>query len=451
MTKAFRLFVITALLVAAVLVSWLAVPSPLGAYPAAGTAPDGGLIGVNNADPDLVVEDIDFSNVGCSNDSISGRVSVTVRNQGNASAGSFQVSLATNGCLTFANQTVATLPSTSSTTVNFPISGSWLNCNDCACDFTATADSAGTVTESDEGNNSQTELYTSNLPDLAVNSVTPSVTCVGDGNLQGSITVNVGNSGCSTAAGVTVRLTSDCGIVFANQTVNLSDGNSANLVFNFNPSCAQGTCIFTATIDPGNDVCECSSGNNTVTSAPYTMSVPDIAVQGDTLSTSCFDDGQCSVSGTVTLENNGCGSNLTADIPMRFTLYDNTGAAGNLVDQWTETFTSVNMAAGGGTQTFTISNHNLTANLCTNSTGCQVSIRVEADYNGSICECDGTDNTYVADNKTVDIPDIEVQSEAMGIACSGDGQQRIFVTVTLVNNGCGSNLTTDIPVRFTTV
>jgi len=449
MTKAFRLFVITALLVAAVLVCWLAVPSPLGAYPAAGTAPDGGLMGVNNGNPDLVVEDIDFSNLGCSNDSISGHVSVTVGNQGNAGAGSFQVSLATDGCLTFANQTVTTLPSTSSTTVNFPISGSWGTCANCHCDFTATADSAGTVTESDEGNNSRTETYTSNLPDLAVNSVTPSVTCVGDGNLQGSITVNVGNSGCSTVNGVTVQLTSDCGIVFANQTMNLSAGSSANLVFNFNPSCAQGTCIFTATIDPGNIVCECSSHSNTLTSTPYTMSVPDIAVQSDTLSTSCFDDGQCSVSGTVTLENNGCGSNLTANVPMRFTLYDNTGAAGNVVDQWTETFTSVNMATGGGTQTFTITPHNLTANLCTDSTGCQVSIRVEADYNGSICESDGANNTYVADNKTVDIPDIEVQSETIGIACSGDGQQRIFGAVTLVNNGCGSNLTTDIPMRFT--
>ncbi|MBC8450276.1 MAG: hypothetical protein H8D78_21290 [Chloroflexi bacterium] len=403
--------------------------------------------------PDLVVTDIDFSNVSCSNDNCSGQVEVTVQNQGYGTAANFQVSLNTDGCLSFTNnQTVsAALGNGQSSTVAFDITGSWLNCSDCGCDFTATVDATNSVCECDGSNNTRTETYTQNMPDLRVNGVTPSVTCSGDGNLQGTVTVNVSNGGCANANNVAVRLTSTCGVTFSDQTVNLTAGSNTNtdLTFNYTPGCANCTCTFTASIDPDDAICECDGTNNTLFSAPYTLNLPDVEVQSDTLAATCAGDGQCRISGNVTLVNNGCGSNLTADVPMRFTLYDNTGCAGSQVGQWTETLSSVNIASGGDTQAFTITPHTIDTNLCTNSTNCQVSIGLEADYNGSICECDGTDNTTCADNKAVDIPDLAVTNDTLSVTYLDDSRIRVAGNVTLRNDGCGSNLTTDIPVRFT--
>ncbi len=400
--------------------------------------------------PDLIVTDIDFSNITCSFDNFGGFVSVTVQNRGFGSAVGFQVSLTSDGCLSFSNQTVLVpVGAGASTTVNFPIATSWVNCGDCDCDFTATVDPTNIICECDGSNNQLAESYTQNLPDLRVNSVTPSVNCINDGNLQGTVTVNVENIGCGDANNVVVRLTSDCGLVFADQTVNLTAGSSSNLTYNFTPDCSPCTCTFTATIDPDNNICECSGTNNTVASAPYTINVPDITVQTDTLALTCSGSEQVMVSGTFTLANNGCGSDLTSNVPMRFTIYDNTGCAGNVIDQWTQTFAAVSIPSGGGTQAFAITPRTVNSNLCDNSTGCQVSIRVEADYSSSICECDGSNNTYCADNKNIDIPDIEVSGDTLGVTCFDDGQVTVSGAVTLANNGCGSNLAANVPMRFT--
>jgi uncharacterized repeat protein (TIGR01451 family) len=400
--------------------------------------------------PDLIVTDIDFSSITCAADNFSGFVSVTVQNRGLGSAIGFQVSLATDGCLSFANQTVLVpVGAGGSTTVIFPITPPWVNCGDCNCDFTATVDPTNAVCECDGSNNQLAESYTQNLPDLRVNSVTPAVNCIADGNLQGTVTVNVENIGCGDANNAVVRLISTCGIVFVDQTVNLAVGSSSNLTFNFTPDCSACTCIFIALIDPDSLICECSGANNAIASAPYTINVPDITVQADTLALTCSGSDQVMVSGTVTLANPGCGLLFNATVPMRFTLYDNTGCAGNVIDQWTQNFTPAIIFPGGGTQAFAITPRTINSNLCNNSTGCQVSIYVEADYSNMICECDGTNNTYCADNKNVDIPDIEVSGDTLGVTCFDDGQVTVSGTFTLANNGCGSNLNSNVPMRFT--
>jgi len=402
-----------------------------------------------NGQPDLVVTHIGVD-AGCAGDSISGSVSVTVTNQGSAQAGSFQVALVTDGCLAFpSNQTVTSLGYGSSTVVSFNIGGSWDSCGDCTCQFSATVDANGDVSESDENNNTRVEAYTSALPDLRVLSVNPSVTCLGDGSLQGTVTVNVDNLGCSDAGSVVVRLTSDCGYAFTDQTIHLAQGASQDVVFNYSPDCSTCSCSFTATIDPGDGVCECDAANNSSTSGPSTMYSPDIEVQSSTLAISCASDGLARLSGNVTLVNNGCGHNLTTDIPMQFTLFDNTGCGGTQLLQWTETFTSVNLSSGGGSQVFAITAQNIPGDLCAASTGCQVSVQAEADYSGTICECDGTDNAYCADNMGVDIADLEVTADTLGITCLDDGQVTFAGALTVVNNGCGSNLTINIPLRFT--
>ena len=400
--------------------------------------------------PDLVVTDIDFSNITCFADNFSGFVSVTVQNQGYGSVVGFQVSLSTDGCFSFGNQTVLVpVGAGASTTVQFPITPPWVDCTDCTCQFTAAVDPTNVICECDGTNNQYTESYTQNLPDLRINSVTPAAVCNSDGNLSGTVTVNVENIGCGDANNVVVRLLSTCGIVFADQTVNLTTGTNTDLTFNFTPDCSACTCIFIAVMDPDSLICECSGANNAMASIPYTLNVPDITVQADTFAISCAGSEQVTVSGTVTLANPGCGLIFNASIPMRFTLYDSTGCGGNVLDQWTQDFSPATILAGGGTQAFTITPRTVNTNLCDNSTGCQVSIRIEADYSDNICECDGTNNTYCADNKNVDIPDLEVSGDTLGVTCFDDGQVNISGSVTMVNNGCGSNLTDNIPVRFT--
>jgi hypothetical protein len=64
-----------------------------------------------NGEPDLVVTGIDFDNIDCTNDNISGSVSVTVKNQGIAPANNFEVALATDGCLSFTPVTVGSFKS----------------------------------------------------------------------------------------------------------------------------------------------------------------------------------------------------------------------------------------------------------------------------------------------------------------------------------------------------
>ena len=58
-------------------------------------------------------------------------------------------------------------------------------------------------------------------------------------------------------------------------------------------------------------------------------------------------------------------------------------------------------------------NHASVADLCDDSTGCQVSILIEADFSNTIAECDGTDNTRCASPIGVNIPDIAVSADSL--------------------------------------
>ena len=322
------------------------------------------------------------------------------------------------------------------------------NSTGCQVSIRVEADYNATICESDGTDNSLCSNKTVSIPDLRVNSVTPSVNCTADGTVSGTVTVNVGNIGCGDVVGAVVQLSSSCGsMTFVNQTVNLTTGSNSNLTFNYTPTPSTCTCDFTAVIDPGNLICESNKTNNSVTFSNYTPDIPDLEVTADTLSAGCSNDGEVSVTGGITVTNNGCGS-FTSDIPVRFTLYDNTGCAGTELSTWTETLTNININGGGATQVIAISAYSVTTDLVANSSGCQVSIFVEADYNNSVCEFDGTNNTYCADNKNIHIPDLEVSSDTLGMTCLDPGQFRVSGNVTMVNNGCGV-LTTDIPVRFT--
>jgi uncharacterized repeat protein (TIGR01451 family) len=279
-----------------------------------------------------------------------------------------------------------------------------------------------------------TAALTMGMPNLRITSVNPTVNCAADGSLTGNVAVAVDNNGPGDVAHVPVQLTSTGSYTFSNQNVTLADSGSSVLNFAFTPTASNCSVDFTATIDPSNTVCECSNSDNSRTYNNFAPNIPDLAISGETLSVSCAGDGQIAVSGNITLANNGCGPSFSTDVPMRFSLYNNTGCSGNMVDQWTEALTGVSLA-GSSTQTFVIS-HTLTSNMCSNSTGCQVSIGMEVDYNNSICEFDGTNNTFCADNKIIEFADLVVNSVTPAVNQSGQGT----VTVNVGNIGC-SNVT----------
>jgi len=81
---------------------------------------------------------------------------VTVDDSGCGNASNVAVALATDGCLTFSDQSISSLATGASTNVSFPISGSW---DGPICAFTATADPADAVGECDGGNNRRSENF----------------------------------------------------------------------------------------------------------------------------------------------------------------------------------------------------------------------------------------------------------------------------------------------------
>ncbi len=161
----------------------------------------------------------------------------------------------------------------------------------------------------------------------------------------------------------------------------------------------------------------------------------DLSVSTNTLTITPIADGQVQITGTVTLANTGT-TTCNMDVPMRFTLYDNNGGSGNIIDQWTQTFVGVNLP-GSGTQLFTITEQTLTTNLCVNSTGCGVSFNIEADYSHVIAETNETNNSLVS-NKALQIPDLTIQSITPQVV----GNWQVSVRVRAANPGCGSVLGT---------
>ncbi len=295
------------------------------------------------------------------------------------------------------------------------------------------------------------------IPDLTLNStdIVPVLTCAGDGNYTGQVQVTVRNAGDAATSrdfsltiteatsgwSVSGRFSADLG-----GTLPIAAGGNRTITIpNWPVTCGQCNYTFTVTLDTENDLCECRENNNSV-SRDWTITLPDLTVRRGDLTLTCAGDGKVLISGTVTLGNAGCGSALTANVPMRLSLRDGAGCTGTDLYTWTTTFTGVNIPAGGE-QTFTVS-HTFPIDLCTEASGCTVSLLIEADYTGTICECDGENNTLCAEFD-IDIPDVVVVAgENLTLTCAGDGKVLISGTVTLGNAGCGSALTANVPMRL---
>ena len=294
------------------------------------------------------------------------------------------------------------------------------------------------------------------IPDLyiAPSGIVPQLTCSSDGDYSGSVRLTIRNRGdapvtedfqitlSETSTGWTVSgyFQADLG-----GTLPINPGSSRTIhVSGWPVTCGICDYEFTVELDTADEICECIEGNNT-NSRTWTITLPDLRVDSSVLAISCAGDGEILVSGTITVANAGCGENFTGDIPVRFTLYSGPGCSGDVIAQWDETLTGVDIPAGGS-QSFDIS-HEVVTNICAQAPGCVASLHVSLDPDEEICECDGTNNDHCAD-LPVDIPDLVVVGEDLSLSCFGDGQIEISGDITLGNEGCG-DLSATVPVRFT--
>ncbi len=292
---------------------------------------------------------------------------------------------------------------------------------------------------------SVTRTATVLVPDLSISSsdLAPQFTCSGDGISNGRMLLTVRNAG-------TAAISTDFSLTFSESTTGWSGGGSFTslggalplaaggsqtlTLSNWPIACSSCSYTFTASLDTGGAVCECRENNNTATLS-YVPTSPDLAVAASTLTPACAGDGQVRIQGNVTLRNQGCGSSaFTTSVPMRFTVYAGPSCSGTVLDQWTQTFASVSLAAGGGTQAFAV-DRTSTYNACS---PCQISILIEADYSNAICECSGTNNTLCAGPLSIAFPDLIVSGiDFGGLTCASDAIAG-SVVVTVTNQGCGA-------------
>ncbi|MCS7217349.1 MAG: hypothetical protein NZ924_06820, partial [Candidatus Bipolaricaulota bacterium] len=259
------------------------------------------------------------------------------------------------------------------------------------------------------------------------------LTCAGDGQVRISGTVTLGNEGCGDAltADVPVRFTLRRGTgctgtilySWATAFTGVSIPAKGEQTFTVDHTfaldlCDAAECTISLLIeaDYTGSICECDGGNN-ARCVLFSWSIPDLTVRRHGLALTCAGDGQVRISGTVTLGNEGCGSALTANVPMRFVLRDGPGCTGRVLYMWTETFTGVTIPAKGE-QTFPVS-HAFPIDLCKDAS-CTISLLIEADHEGTICECDGENNTLCA-SVAWSIPDLTVRNHALALSCAGDG------------------------------
>ena len=149
--------------------------------------------------------------------------------------------------------------------------------NDCAYSARFEVDASDDICECDGADNAFClTSIPSELPDLVVTEVDPSVDCRAG---TASVTATVENVGCGDASSVVFRLTSaGCALSIDSAPIDLASGASQDVVFAYTPDCAPGSwnCTYTVAADPDGSICECS-GANTLTRDPY----PGIGSIGD--------------------------------------------------------------------------------------------------------------------------------------------------------------------------
>ncbi|RMF40340.1 MAG: hypothetical protein D6753_11895, partial [Planctomycetota bacterium] len=263
------------------------------------------------------VADLAPSSISLSNSSpLAGEsidVNVTVRNDGEASAGAFEVQFLADGT-PFASLPVAGLAPGTTTAVSastvFSLAGEHT--------VSVVVDHTSAVIELSESNNRAIQalnVLATPLADLAIDAddfvLSDSNPGVGE---PISVTVPVFNRGSALAAGVTAQLQIDGAIVAATTTTpaDIDSGGNATASFNFHAPLAEGYHLLEVIIDEGNTTPESNENNNRDFLFFLVGDFPDLLplgigfsnatpVEGETVSISATiqNDGQASADGFV--------------------------------------------------------------------------------------------------------------------------------------------------------
>ena len=277
------------------------------------------LLGLPNLRADLVTPT-------CAGDG-SYQVAVTLTNTGSAAVTSdFQIRLTDTDGRDVTQAFTAlggTLPFVAGTSQTVTFAGWNVDCSPASLAFTVTLDAGGVVCEGTPTDNSTGGSL--DLSDLEATALSAATACGADGSITGTLSLTVTNRG-SVPAAADFDVAFDDGRGFiqttsftalggtlpllpgASQTVSLAWGG----VFTGATFCDFPT--IRATIqDPAAATCECSLGNNTVTTT-HALTEPDLVATGT--AAACDSDGRLRLA--ATLRNAGCGP-VTSDFDVRLT------------------------------------------------------------------------------------------------------------------------------------
>ena len=226
-------------------------------------------------------------------------VTATVKNQGLRGAGGFYVSLTSAG-LSTQTRYVSSLGAGNSTTVSFiytaPSLSSTRNIS-----ITATADSTGAVTESNESNNTRSTSFTViALPDLTVTALSGDKSLYEAGDTV-TVSATVKNIGPTSAGATTVRLTLPNIGTFTQSLSALGAGASRTVTFAFTAptSLSPQSITVTAYADPDNRIAESNESNNSRTAIISVKALrPDVEIVDSTI-TNWYAGMDVTVSATV--------------------------------------------------------------------------------------------------------------------------------------------------------
>ncbi len=278
------------------------------------------------------------------------------------------------------------------------------------------------------------------VPNLSIApaDLTPSFTCTGDGvpSSSGVLQLVVRNTGDGAVSNDFEITLSDATTGYAisdrftnlGGTLPLSAGGSQTLTFSgWDVTCSTCDYEISVALDFLGEICECRENDN-LTSLSTTITVPDLWIPSADLALTCADDGRLRLQGPITVQNDGCGEAVSGTLRWRITLYDGVGCSGNAVDTFTQSWTGVDVAAGGGTEQRDL-NVVRDLDLCDLT---QVSVLIEVDENDAFCECSGLNNTLCAGTYDIARPDLVLSGLSVDVP---DGCNPGTVDVTVENAG----------------
>lgn len=209
-------------------------------------------------------------------------ITAAITNQGLRSAGGFYVAMSSLD-LTTQTKYVSSLAAGGTTNVSFTYTAGQYTA-DKTITVTATADSTGIITESNENNNTRSASFKilahiPQLPDLIVSALSSNKAEYTAGETI-TITAAIRNQGLSATGGFYVTVSSPDLPAQTTYVSSLAAGGTTNVAFTYTASqyTSNKTITVTATADSTNAIDETNEGNNTRSTAFTVLALPDLTV-----------------------------------------------------------------------------------------------------------------------------------------------------------------------------